>query len=81
MMSGMASAAPDQLAPQQQDTAMSEFIDEGVDVRNSTTNSDINSSDLFVPGHINRGIQTRSFQLMHTLNLLCIGIGLGFAKI
>ena len=37
MMSGMASAAPGQLAPQQQDTAMSEFIGGGVNVRNSIT--------------------------------------------
>ena len=35
MMTGMATIAPDQLAPQQQDTAMSGFkgLDEGIDVR------------------------------------------------
>ena len=38
MMPGITSAAPDQLAPQQQDTAMSGFnglVDGGVDVRAS----------------------------------------------
>ena len=39
MMQGMTSAAPDQLAPQPQDTSMSGFngLDGGVDVSASTT--------------------------------------------
>ena len=45
MMSGMATTAPDQLAPQQQDTAMSGFngLDGGVDVRTSLTSIHISS--------------------------------------
>ena len=45
MMTGMATTAPDQLAPQQQDTAMSGFngLDGGVDVRTLLTSIHVNS--------------------------------------
>ncbi|CAD6591660.1 MAG: hypothetical protein ASARMPREDX12_006267 [Alectoria sarmentosa] len=61
MMPGIPSAAPDQLAPQQQDTAMSGFngLDGGVDESYSMPfNSDLNNSDILENFDFEQFLQT-----------------------